>query len=282
MTAPGRPSADVVISAAELQGELASGRDVVLLDIRRDDTPEARAAYRDGHLPGAHFVTLTGQLAGPRTSRSGTNPLPADDAIQADARRWGISPGSLAVVYSAESPAVATRGWWVLRWAGVPDVRYLDGGAAAWAAAGGVLTAEEPAEGSGTFTVSTGSLPVLDADEAAALARTGLLLDARNPGGYTGADPGTGHIPGALSAPGTDNIGPDGLLRAPEELRAHYSALGVDQAAPPGVYCGGGVAATLDILALSRLGVPAALYPGSWSAWSSDPARPVATGDQPG
>jgi thiosulfate/3-mercaptopyruvate sulfurtransferase len=282
MPATGAQPADVVISAASLLAELADGTDVVLLEIRRDDSAAARAAFRAGHLPGAHLVTLTEQLAGPRSALSGTNPLPTDGAIQADTRRWGINPGSLVVVYSAESPAIATRGWWVLRWAGVPDVRYLDGGVDAWAAAGGSLSTSEPAAGSGTFTVTTGSLPTLDADDAAALARTGLLLDARGPDAYAGGEPGTGHIPGALSAPGTANIDADGLLRTPEVLKAHYAALGADGRPEVGVYCGGGVAATLDILALSRLGVPAALYPGSWSAWSADPARPAATGDQPG
>lgn len=282
MTATGEQPADVVISAASLLAELAAGTDVVLLDVRRDDSAAARAVYQAGHLPGAYFVTLTAQLAGPRSARSGTNPLPADSAIQADVRRWGINPGSLVVVYSAESPAIATRGWWVLRWAGVPDVRYLDGGVDAWVAAGGSVSTDEPAEGSGTFTVTTGSLPVLGPDDAAKLARTGLLLDARGPDAYAGGEPGTGHIPGALSAPGTANVDADGLLKAREELQAHYAALGADGRPEVGVYCGGGVAATLDILALTRLGVPAALYPGSWSAWSADPARPVATGDQPG
>ena len=143
-----------MISAASLLAELAAGTDVVLLDVRRDDSAAARAVYQAGHLPGAYFVTLTAQLAGPRSALSGTNPLPADSAIQADVRRWGINPGSLVVVYSAESPAIATRGWWVLRWAGVPDVRYLDGGVDAWVAAGGSVSTDEPAEGSGTFTVS--------------------------------------------------------------------------------------------------------------------------------
>ncbi len=241
-----------MISAASLLAELAAGTDVVLLDVRRDDSAAARAVYQAGHLPGAYFVTLTAQLAGPRSALSGTNPLPADSAIQADVRRWGINPGSLV------------------------------GAVDAWVAAGGSVSTDEPAEGSGTFTVTTGSLPTLGADDAAKLARTGLLLDARGPGAYAGGEPGTGHIPGALSAPGTANVNADGLLKAREQLQAHYAALGADGRPEVGVYCGGGVAATLDILALTRLGVPAALYPGSWSAWSADPARPAATGDQPG
>ena len=282
MTDTDPQATDVVISAAGLLAELAAGPDTVLLEVRREDSAEARAAYQAGHLPGAHFVTVAAQLAGPRSALSGSYPLPAASAIQSDIRRWGINPGSLVVVYSPESPAIATRGWWVLRWAGVPDVRYLDGGAAAWQAAGGSLSTSEPAEGGGTFTVTTGSLPTLDTDDAAKLARTGLLLDARGPDAYAGGQAGTGHIPGALSAPGTANVGADGLLKTAEELQAHYAALGADGQSEVGAYCGGGVAATLDILALTRLGVPAALYPGSWSAWSADPARPVATGDQPG
>lgn len=282
MTGTARQAPEAVISAASLLTEFATGSDVVLLDVRRNAIPAARTAYERGHLPGAHFVTLTGQLAGPRSPLSGNNPLPEDDAIQADIRRWGIHPGSLVVVYSAESPAVATRAWWVLRWAGALDVRYLDGGVDAWVAAGGGISTSEPTEGGGTLTVATGSLPTLDADSAARLARTGLLLDARGPGAYAGDEPGTGHIPGALSAPGTANVGADGLLKTPEQLRAHYAALGADGSGEVGVYCGGGVAATLDILALARIGVLAALYPGSWSAWIADPSLPVATGSEAG
>lgn len=268
----------LVISAAKLRAKIEAGRSVVLLEVTRGVDG---SAPRGPHLPGAHRVDLTTQLAGAPTAGSGNLPLPDGSSIQADVRRWGIDDGSIVVVYSSGGPALATRAWWVLRWAGVPDVRYLDGGAGAWVAAGGELSDDEVPEADGTFVVTTGSLPTLDADSAATLARTGRLVDARGEAAYIGAE-GGGHIPGALSAPSAQNIDADGLLRDDEALRAHYGALGVDGHSEVGVYCGGGVGATLDVFALAKIGIAATLYPGSFSAWTSDPARPVVTGNQPG
>ncbi|GAA2616894.1 sulfurtransferase [Dactylosporangium fulvum] len=275
---------DAVISATALRTLLDSGADVVLLDIRRDADRGLRHEYEAGHLPGAHYVEHSTQLAGVRTPESGKNPLPTDDQIQAAVTGWGIHPSSTVVVYTRGAAPPATRAWWVLTWAGVPDVRYLDGGLDAWTAAGGELTTDEPAPGGGTFQVRTGSLPTIDADEAGALARSGLLLDARPREAYLGdaEQPGQGHIPGAVSVPYSDNLDEDGLLRNDESLRALYAGHGVDGIAPLGLYCGGGVGATTGILVLHRLGIPAALYPGSWTQWSADPTRPVATGTEPG
>jgi thiosulfate/3-mercaptopyruvate sulfurtransferase len=276
---------DVVISVAELRDAIASGTDVVLLDVRRTADVPLREEYEAGHVPGAHFVNHFTQLAGERTAASGKNPLPSEETIQAAVRSWGINEDSVVVVYGGGNGGpTATRGWWVLKWAGVPDVRYLDGGLDAWAAAGGELSTEEPAPGNGSFRVSIGSLPVLTPEEAAALARDGVLLDARYQQDYLGDDeqPGKGHIPGALSAPFHIALDDDGLLLANEDIREKYAAFGADGSKPLGLYCGGGVGATIGILALHRLGIPAALYPGSWTQWSSDPARPIATGNEPG
>jgi thiosulfate/3-mercaptopyruvate sulfurtransferase len=138
----------------------------------------------------------------------------------------------------------------------------------------------------GDVVLDGGHLPVLDADAAAALARTGRLLDARAGERYRGevepVDPRAGHVPGAASAPTTDNLAADGRFRDAAALRARFAALGADGAVPVGVYCGSGVTAAHEIAALAVAGVPAALYPGSWSAWSNDPARPVATGPEEG
>lgn len=271
-----------VISAAELQAALAEGRHVVLLDVRRDGTGARRDEYEAGHLPGAHFVDLSAQLAGPRYEGSGNNPLPSEQAIQAEVERWGINATSLVVVYPDKQPAGASRAWWVLRWAGLPDVRYLDGGLNAWIATGGELSTDEAAEGGGTATVTVGSLPTIDADGAADLAgqAESLLLDARPSDNYAGIE-GDGHIPGALSLPSGETIGRDGLLKGDDELRALFDRSGALDGQPIGVYCGSGVGATLDLLVLTKLGVPASLYPGSFSAWSSDPSRPIATGIKP-
>ncbi|MFF4838102.1 sulfurtransferase [Streptomyces sp. NPDC001315] len=283
MTDAGNRSA--VISAEDLLRELeGGGRDLVLLEVGRDP---AYASAPSERLPGAHYVDLPTQLAGPRYPGSGSHPLPSPEAIQQQVRRWGIDGDSLVVVHTRAEPQLASRAWWVLSWAGVPDVRYLDGGVAAWVAARGPLGGGEPARRDGGFRVRTGSMPTLDADQAARLARSGRLLDARPAGAYTG-ESGGGHIPGALSLPSAAQLGADGRLRGRDELRERYATLGTGtgtgtgDGTAVGVYCGGGVAATLGVLALSTFGVRARLYPGSWSEWSADPARPVASGDDPG
>jgi thiosulfate/3-mercaptopyruvate sulfurtransferase len=276
---------DVVISVAELREAITSGTNVVLLDVRRTADAPLRDEYEAGHLPGAHFVNHFAQLASERTVVSGKNPLPSEETIQAAVTGWGVDADSVVVVYGGGNGGpTAARGWWVLKWAGVPDVRYLDGGLDAWVAAGGELSTEEPAPGNGSFRVSIGSLPVLTPDEAASLARDGVLLDARYEQDYVGdrEQPGKGHIPGALSAPFHIALDDDGLLLPTQHIREKYAALGADGSQPLGLYCGGGVGATIGILALHRLGIPAALYPGSWTQWSSDPFRPIATGTEPG
>jgi thiosulfate/3-mercaptopyruvate sulfurtransferase len=276
---------DVVISVRELREAQAAGKDVVLLDIRRTADAALRDEYESGHLPGAHFVNHFTQLAGERTASSGKNPLPSEETIQDAATSWGINPDSLVVVYGGGNGGpTAARGWWVLKWAGVPDVRYLDGGLDAWLAAGGELSSEEPPRGGGTLEVSLGSLPVLSPELAAARARDGVLLDARYRADYVGdaTQTGMGHIPGALSAPFHIALGEDGLLLDNDAIREQYAILGADGSQPIGIYCGGGVGATIGILALHRLGISAELYPGSWTQWSSDPSRPVSTGTDPG
>ncbi|MGH3641346.1 MAG: sulfurtransferase [Mycobacterium sp.] len=267
----------VLITAEALRQQLDAGGDVVILEVRRDITDQPVA----GRIPGARAVALTADLVGPRTQDSGNLPLPSDEQVQDVVRRWGINADSVVVAYSPENPALAARAWWTLKWAGVPDVRALDGGTDQWVAAGGTLVSDVPADAAGTFVVNTGSLSTLDADGAAALARSGVLLDARGIEGYVG-EPGGGHIPGALSLPAGKLVGPDGTLASDDELRALYASTGADGQVPVGAYCGGGTSATLTVLALAKIGITATLYPGSFSAWSSDSARPVATGDQPG
>ncbi|WP_280504855.1 sulfurtransferase [Nocardia farcinica] len=234
----------------------------------------------DGHLPGAHAVDFA-ELIGPKTETSGNSPLPTEEQLTALVRRWGVHDDSTVVVYSPDQPSTASRVWWVLRWAGLADVRYLDCGAHAWVAAGRELSADRPATGGGTARLRLGALPVLDAGTAAGLARAGHLLDARAEQAYLGSadDPATGHIPGAHHLPGTANLRA-GRLADTETLRSLYAPFLTG--APVGAYCGGGVAATLDVLALSTLGVTAALYPGSWSQWITDPTRPVARGEERG
>ncbi|MFF4367953.1 sulfurtransferase [Streptomyces sp. NPDC001594] len=274
-----------ILSASALTDELASDRPPVLLDVRWQlGGPDQRPAYEAGHLPGAVYVDLDRELAGPPGS-GGRHPLPDPEAFGVVMRRAGVRTDEPVVLYDGGQGWAAARAWWLLRWTGHPNVRVLDGGLAAWTAAGGPVTADVPTPTEGDFKPNPGALGLLEADDAAALARTGLLLDARAGERYRGEvepiDPVGGHIPGAVSAPTTENTGPDGLFLPPETLRARFTELGATPDTEVGVYCGSGVSGAHEVLALEVAGIPAALYAGSWSHWSSDPARPVATGPNP-
>ncbi|MFF2045525.1 sulfurtransferase [Kitasatospora sp. NPDC058170] len=277
-----------LISAAALNEALGSARPPVLLDVRWQlGGPPGIEDYAAGHLPGAHFVSLDGELAAPAgpPGRGGRHPLPDTEEFGAALRRFGVSADRPVVVYDGATSLAAGRAWWLLRWAGHPDVRVLDGGFAAWQEAGLPVATEVPPVEAGDFKPVPGQLPTVDGDGAAALARTGLLLDARAGERYRGEtepiDPRAGHIPGAVSAPTTENVGPDGRFRPAAELAERFRALGAGER-ELAVYCGSGVTAAHQILALAVAGLPATLYPGSWSEWSSDESRPVAVTDQPG
>ncbi len=274
-----------ILSASALMDELAVGRPPVLLDVRWQlGGPDQRPAYEAGHLPGAVYVDLDRELAGP-PGAGGRHPLPDPEEFGAVMRRAGVRADGPVVVYDGGQGWAAARAWWLLRWTGHPNVRVLDGGLAAWTTAGGPVTADAPTPDEGDFKPNPGALGLLEADDAAALARSGLLLDARAGERYRGEvepiDPVGGHIPGAVSAPTTENVGPDGLFLPAEALRARFTELGAATDTQVGVYCGSGVSGAHEVLALEVAGIPAALYAGSWSHWSSDPQRPVATGPNP-
>ena len=284
--APVDTAGSPLVSAARLAEEMAAADGPVLLDVRWElGGPPGRPAYQAGHLPGAVYVDLDQDLAGP-PGRAGRHPLPDPAAFGAAMRRAGVSGRRPVVVYDGGQGWAAARAWWLLRWAGHPSVRVLDGGLAAWTAGGGELSTVDPEPDEGDFAPRPGALPVLTAEEAAVLARRGVLLDARAGERYRGevepVDPVAGHIPGAVSAPTVANVGPDGRFLPPEELAERFAALGVTPGREVGVYCGSGVSAAHEVLALATTGVTAALYVGSWSEWSADPSRPVATGPQPG
>jgi len=254
--------------------------DAVLLDVRWQlGRTDGREQYRAGHLPGAVFVDLETELAAHGSPAEGRHPLPSLQALQSAARRWGIDPGSRVVVYDATGGLAAARAWWLLRWGGVPDVSILDGGLAAWT---GDLETGDVVPTPGTVTLAGDGMPVLTADQAAALPTSGgVLLDARAGERYRGevepVDPKAGHVPGAVSAPSTDNLD-GGWFRTAAVLAERFAALGVRPGATVGVYCGSGVTAAHEVAALAEAGIEAALWPGSWSQWSNDPTRPVATG----
>lgn len=280
-----------LITPAALAELLTTDRPPVVLDVRwRLAGPPARADYDRDHLPGAVFVDLDADLSA-TPGPLGRHPLPGTDHLQAVLRAAGVSAGTPVVAYDAGDGSVAARLWWLLRWAGHREVAVLDGGYAGWTKAGHPVTADVPSPRPGDIVVEAGQLPVLDAEQAGKWAREALLLDARAPERYRGEvepiDPAAGHVPGAVNAPFSGHIGPDGSWRTAEELAARFRELGVAAGRPVGAYCGSGVTASSIVLALEVSGLtsaeaPAALYAGSWSNWSADPSRPVATGELPG
>jgi thiosulfate/3-mercaptopyruvate sulfurtransferase len=273
----------LLVSAESLAAELAGPVVPVLLDVRWQlGGPPGIESYRAGHLPGAVFTDLDRDLAGP-PGAGGRHPLPDPAAFQAAMRAAGVSQGRPVVVYDGGNSTIAARAWWMLRYHGHENVRVLDGGYQAWAGAGLAVTTAVPVPVPGDFTARPGGMPVLDAAGAEAMARTGLLLDARAGERYRGetepADPVAGHIPGAVSAPTAGNVNADGTFKDAAELTARFGTLGVSRDAEAvAAYCGSGVTAAHEVLALMLAGIPAALYVGSWSNWIADPARPVATG----
>jgi thiosulfate/3-mercaptopyruvate sulfurtransferase len=271
-----------LITAGELVRLLDAQQAVVLLDVIDElgVAPEDRLK-----IPGSLSVHLATDFSSKPTLVSGRRPLPDISELQSKARTWGISRESIVVVYDNSGGAQASRAWWTLRWAGLANVRVLDGGYGAWAAtkrpsSNHVATRAAHA---GDVVLTAGCMPTIGAEEAALLAKQSKLLDARPRAAYVG-DPekgGTGHIPGAIHAPSGDNIA-SGQFKPNEDLQARFSSLGADGSMEIGVYCGSGNAAAHAIAAMYAVGLEAALYVGSWSAWSADSSRPVATGPEPG
>jgi thiosulfate/3-mercaptopyruvate sulfurtransferase len=271
------------VDASVLRELLHGSQPPVVLDVRNENgVPDGRPEYAAGHIPNAVYVDLPSELVGQRDDRSGAGPLPDVTDLQARARAWGISNEDSVVVYDNVFGTKAGRAWLVLRWAGLDNVRILNGGYAAWLESGYDVSTEEPRVVPGDVRLSANHLLVLDADGAAALARDGVLLDARGGEQFRGSsvdgERSGGHIPGAVSAPTSDNLDERGLLLEEGQLRRRFEALGADGSQPIGVYCGSGVAAAHELAVLASLGVAASIYVGSFTAWSSDPARPVTIG----
>jgi len=273
----------VLITATELAALIQAGDPLTVLDVRwRLDEPDGRPTYLEGHIPGAVYVSLEDELSDHTIAGRGRHPLPSGGDLEAAARRWGIRADSLVVVYDDWNRAGSARAWWVLTAAGLPKVRILDGGLSAWLFAGHSLETGpvEPQPGNVTVLhddLYAGSRPTLTAEQSGAGAVT--LLDARAPERFRGdaepLDPAAGHIPGAKNLPFTAVLAADGTFVGDYAVAQLLSDRGIGRDGPLGAYCGSGITASVAVAALTATGRQAALFPGSWSEWCSDPDRPV-------
>jgi thiosulfate/3-mercaptopyruvate sulfurtransferase len=274
----------ILITAAELADLIRAGDPVTILDVRwRLDEPDGHPAYLQGHIPGAVYVSLEDELSDHTISGRGRHPLPSGRNVEASARRWGVRQGVPTVVYDDWNRAGSARAWWVLTAAGLADVRILDGGLSAWRSAGGSKATGPVAPPPGNATalhddLYAGALPTLTAQQVGDADVT--LLDARSPERFRGdvepVDRVAGHIPGAKNLPSGDVLAGDGTFLAEGALAQLLSEHGIEHDGRLGAYCGSGVTASITLAALATMGYQAALFPGSWSEWSSDPARAVA------
>jgi thiosulfate/3-mercaptopyruvate sulfurtransferase len=271
-----------LIDAASLADLLGSDRPPAVLDVRWSlGGGPGRADYLAGHIPGAQFADMDADLAGP-AGAGGRHPLPSPERFTAAMRRLGVGNDTTVAVYDAGNSTSAARAWWLLRRLGHADVRVLNGGYAAWQRSGRPVETAAPEVIEGDFVPGPPGAEVVEADGVLLAAADGVLLDARDRERYLGeaepVDPVAGHIPGAISAPTRENVGQDGTFLDAGTLRERFATLGVTDGRPVTVYCGSGITAAHEVLALEIAGFRAALYPGSWSHWVTDPDRPVATG----
>ena len=281
-----------LIDAEALRERLAAGAPTVVVDTSFDlaDPAAGERSYREGHLPGAHYLHLDRDLADHAPAADGRfrgrHPLPTREAFAATLTRLGIAPATPVVVYDRQGAMFAARAWWMLRWLGHREVTVLDGGLAAWRAVGGALESETPTAVAARLPYVPATSLVSTVDAVALQAGLGRvrLIDARAPERFRGdvepLDPVAGHIPGALNRPFKDNLDAEGRFLAPAVLHAAFLPLLAGRPPAEAVHqCGSGVTACHNLLAMERAGLPgAALYPGSWSEWCADPARPVARG----
>lgn len=278
-----------LISAADLAARLDAGG-VRVFDVRHDlaDHAAGRRAYEQGHIAGARYLDHEAELAAPRSFGNGRHPLPERDAFAGLMAAHGVTPETLVVAYDASGGMFAAHLWWMLRWMGHERVAVLDGGWQAWTAAGlpteaGATPVVSPQPGARAGQSLAGTVDA--ADVLANIAQPAFtVIDARAANRYRGEvepmDPVAGHIPGALNRPNTENLQADGRFKTPAQLRQEFEALLGGRAAEGIVHqCGSGITACHNLLAMEIAGLAGSrLYPGSWSEWCSDAARPVAKG----
>ncbi len=282
---------NTLITAKDLQARMQRAGTPVLLDcgFNLSDTDAGERAWREGHLPGAQYLHLDRDMAGPMEDAQGRflgrHPLPDRAQFAQRLGELGITPTTTVVCYDAQGGMYAARAWWMLRWMGHADTAVLDGGIAAWRAAGGDVTTDVAApQSAGPYPAQPPALPTIDAGTLQSRLGRVQLIDARGGDRFRGEveplDAAAGHIPGARNRPFKDNLEADGRFKSADMLRAEWTPLLAGRDAAELVQqCGSGVTACHNLLALAHAGLgDSVLYPGSWSEWSADPARPQAKG----
>jgi len=270
---------NTLVSTADLAANLSGWR---VFDCRHDlAKPElGEQQYRQAHIPGALFASLDRDLSAPKTGKNGRHPLPSPNTFGEWLSRCGVNPSNQVVCYDAANGAMAARLWWLLRWIGHDAVAVLDGGLAKWTAEGRPVTAEIHRPTPGAHPVHLRADMAVDVASIANTLRKRVLLDARAPARYRGEqepiDPVAGRIPGALNRFNMDNVRGDGRFKSPEDLKRDFQqVLGSHAPAEVVHYCGSGVAACHNLLAMELAGLSGGkLYAGSWSEWQADPKRP--------
>lgn len=291
-----QPTYSTLISVSQLQGLLKSDPAPVIIDCSFDlaDPSKGERQYAEGHLPGAHYAHLDRDLsgpkhpAGPRSPQfTGRHPLPDRVRLAQWVGQLGIVPGRQVVTYDGDGSPFAARAWWLLRWLGHEAVAVLDGGVAAWRAAGGPMESGQGGrsahESHAPYPAHAPAMRTVDASTLMAGLSTSRIIDARAAERYRGdvepLDPVGGHLPGAVQRFFKDNLQPDGHFKSAQALKEGFLALGAGASMPVVHQCGSGVTACHNLLAMTHAGLSGGvLYPGSWSEWCADPARPVAKG----
>lgn len=279
-------AANPLISATSLQQKLqsADAEKIIIIDCRFSlmDAEVGANEYAAGHIPGAQYANLNHDLSSTIVpGETGRHPLPDRDVFIATVGKFGITNDHTVVAYDANNGAYAARLWWMMRWLGHGDVLVLDGGFDEWQAVGYETSQEVPAIASALFVASDSLVQTINADRLLDTSYT--ITDARDPARFKGEvepiDPVAGHVPGAICLPFVENL-ENGVFKAPEQLKAQFAAAGLSTTEPTVCYCGSGVTACHNALAICIAGLPEPiLYPGSWSEWITDPARPIATGE---
>lgn len=261
---------DHVVQADQL---LATGDvDRLFVDVRLGEPAEELTSFRACHIFSAVHAQIRDIFAGPPTPTSGNLPLPDVEVLQATLKSWGARLDTEIIVYGP-TPAIAARGWWVLKWAGVPKVRLLDGGLNAWIASGGAVAQGDPpprfAQTSSPLRLSSGNMPTIETLEVEGLDHSTILIDARDEASYL-----AGHIPPAQNSPASDQWTPARKLRSKGEIGEIYARAGITRGSDIVVYCGGGVLSALEVLTIEAItGIVPRLYVGSWSEWNKNPNR---------